>query len=216
MAKEKPQRPGLSLAWALSPLVTVGMGTPLTFGYAAARLRSWTLWLATGLYLIAWITMFVTADSSEGTAEDVAFVIACAIGSVGATVHAFAIKDRVFLEPDRRSLAFRRAQKEIEQRRKLRTEAAEIARNDPAMAIEMRIGRPDLPRSYDDGGLVDVNHAPASALVTVLGITPEQAEQLIRAREQCGGFVSAEEAAALADLPPNLTSRLAEYGVFLP
>lgn len=215
MAKEKPRRFDLSVAWALSPLLTVGIGTPLTIGYAAARLKSWALWLATGLYLIAWVAMFTTSDSASGTLEDAVFVIACGIGAVGGTVHAFAIKDRVFLAPDRRSVAIEQAQLEIQRRRELRAKAAEIARNDPAMAIEMRIGRPDLPRSYDDGGLVDVNHAPASVLVTVLGITPEQAERLIRAREHCGGFISAEEAAALADLPPDLTPRLAEYGVFL-
>ena len=46
------------------------------------------------------------------------------------------------------------------------------------------------------------------------GVIPELADRIARARTAAGGFVSAEEAAALADLPPELTPRLAEYGIF--
>jgi len=216
MAQATPQRRGLSIVWALSPLFTAGIATPFIFGFAAARLRSLLLWLATGIYLAAWTVMFITAESPDTGAEDAAFSIAAAIATVGASVHAFAIRARVFFQtPDHRSAAFQRAQLEVQHRRELRRRAMEIVNRDPAMAIEMRIGRPDLPRAFDDGGLVDVNHAPAPVLVAVLGITPEQAQQLVQVRERCGGFVSAEEAAALAGLPPTLTSRLAEYGVFL-
>ena len=84
------------------------------------------------------------------------------------------------------------------------------------MAWELRIGRPDLPREFDDGGLVDVNHVPARALAELPGMTPELVERVVRVREECGGFTSVEELSALADLPPALTPRLAEFAVFLP
>jgi hypothetical protein len=35
----------------------------------------------------------------------------------------------------------------------------------PVLARELRIGRPDVPRQFDDGGLVDLNHAPVPVLV---------------------------------------------------
>ena len=38
------------------------------------------------------------------------------------------------------------------------------------LAQELKIGRPDLPRDYDDGGLVDVNHVPAAILAARLGL----------------------------------------------
>ncbi|XVQ12434.1 ComEA family DNA-binding protein [Spirillospora sp. CA-255316] len=97
----------------------------------------------------------------------------------------------------------------------MRARAAAIARDTPQMALEMRIGRPDLPRTYDDGGLVDINHAPASAFMTIPGMTPEQAERVVALRNDLGGLSSAEEVSALAELPPALTPRLAEHGIFL-
>ncbi|WP_069114790.1 hypothetical protein [Jiangella alba] len=36
------------------------------------------------------------------------------------------------------------------------------------MAYEPAIGRPDLPRSFDDGGPVDLNNVTADGLVSVL------------------------------------------------
>jgi DNA uptake protein ComE-like DNA-binding protein len=44
----------------------------------------------------------------------------------------------------------------------------------------------------------------------------ELVDRILRAREQCGGFTSAEELSALAQLPPALTETLREYTIFLP
>ncbi|MGI5223710.1 ComEA family DNA-binding protein [Actinoallomurus sp. CA-142502] len=101
-------------------------------------------------------------------------------------------------------------------RRELRRQAREHAAEDPALARELRIGRPDLPRQYDDGGLVDVNHVPARALTMLSGVTPEIAERIVSMREHVGGFSSAEELVATADLHPDLTPEIKEYGIFLP
>jgi len=40
--------------------------------------------------------------------------------------------------------------------RQRRQQARQLLANDPGLARELRIGRPDLPRDYDDGGLVAV------------------------------------------------------------
>jgi hypothetical protein len=100
-------------------------------------------------------------------------------------------------------------------RRDLRRQAREQAK-DVVLARELCIGRPDLPRHYDDGGLVDVNHVSAAALTMLSGVTPEIAEHIVTLREEVGGFSSAEELAATADLHPDLVPEIKEYGIFLP
>lgn len=69
-----------------------------------------------------------------------------------------------------------------------REEARAIARRDPAMARELRIGRPDLPRQYDDGGLVDVNSAPAEVLQQSLGLTSAESAKVVEARQELNKF----------------------------
>ncbi|MFI2710029.1 hypothetical protein ACH495_07855 [Micromonospora sp. NPDC018662] len=47
-------------------------------------------------------------------------------------------------------------------RRQRREHARYLLHHYPSARGELRIGRPDRPRAYDDGGLVDVNSVPAS------------------------------------------------------
>jgi hypothetical protein len=101
-------------------------------------------------------------------------------------------------------------------RRDLRRQAREQAAQDPALARELRIGRPDLPRQYDDGGLIDLNHAPGPVMTALSGVTPEIAERIVSMREHVGCFSSAEELVATVDLHPDLTLEIKEYGIFLP
>ena len=101
-------------------------------------------------------------------------------------------------------------------RRDLRRAAREQASQDLVLARELRIGRPDLPREYDDGGLIDVNHVPWRTLTVLSGVTPEIAEGIASLRERLGPFSSAEELVATADLHPDLLPEIKEYGIFLP
>ncbi len=71
------------------------------------------------------------------------------------------------------------------------------------LARELRIGRPDLPREYDDGGLVDLNNVSPEVLVSSLGLTAPEVTGVMAARQQLGGFSSAEELSAYAELPPD-------------
>ncbi|MFG2090800.1 MULTISPECIES: ComEA family DNA-binding protein [unclassified Spirillospora] len=142
------------------------------------------------------------------------FVLANLSSILIGTTHALVIRRRIFpasARPD----PLEQAEREARHRRDLRARAADIARNSPQTAWEMRIGRPDLPRNVDDGGLVDINHAPASARMTIPHMTPDLAERIVRLRDDVGGFGSAEEVAALAQLPPTLTPHLPEHAVFL-
>ncbi|GAA2606164.1 helix-hairpin-helix domain-containing protein [Actinomadura fulvescens] len=135
---------------------------------------------------------------------------------IAGTVHAFSVRPSVFPRPGPHSRQNEYAIHVAKYRRMLREDARRIVTEDPALAHELRIGRPDLPRTYDDGGLVDVNHAPSDILATLPGITTEQVERIVRRRGDQGGFVSAEELAVDADLPPDLLPHLIEYAIFLP
>jgi hypothetical protein len=84
--------------------------------------------------------------------------------------------------------------------RERRERAREIIASDPALARELRIGRPDLPRQFDDGGLVDVNYVPAPVLVDRLGLSQEAA-RVAEARARLGRFSSPAELAVYAELP---------------
>jgi hypothetical protein len=90
-----------------------------------------------------------------------------------------------------------------------------IAARDVHLARELRIGRPDLPRQFDDGGLVDLNHVPIPVLVQQLGLSEADAAQVTEARDRIGGFSSAEEVIAYTDLSPTLVDGLRDRLVFL-
>jgi DNA uptake protein ComE-like DNA-binding protein len=113
-----------------------------------------------------------------------------------ATVHAFVLRRRVF-----GPAAVQPAMAAALAERKLREQARAVVADDPALARELRIGRPDLPRQFDDGGLVDVNHVPERVLVERLGLSPAEAARVVGTRERLGRFTSAEEVCAFAEVP---------------
>ena len=101
-------------------------------------------------------------------------------------------------------------------RRQLREAARKMVADDPGLAHELRIGRPDLmPRAFDDGGLIDVNHAPPQVLSLLPGLTYEMVDRIMRVRDHAGGFISVEELALHADLPPDIVAGIGEYAIFI-
>lgn len=207
-----PRNEPEGLGWALVPLLTCGFGTSPAFFYAAVRHGSTRLGkvaagygLATGVEILS----FATGWSGLGVAL---LLIIWLVGSV----HAFALRPRLFPGRSPRDELNRHAIAVARYRRELRAQARRLASTDPELARDLRIGRPDLPRTYDDGGLVDVNHAPPAALATLPDLTDEMIERIVRLRAEHGGFVSAAELGVHADLAPDLVSRIDDYVVFLP
>ena len=125
-------------------------------------------------------------------------------------VHAFLLRRRVFAPPPMQP-----AMAAALTARQRREEARAIAARDAALARELRIGRPDLTRQFDDGGLVDVNHVPVRVLVDRLALSPAQAAQVVEARERLGGFAGPEELIAFTDLSPEAVDDLRAHLVFL-
>jgi hypothetical protein len=50
---------------------------------------------------------------------------------------------------------------------------------DVELARELGIGRPDLPRQMDDGGLIDLNHVPVSVMAGLLGLSEADAAKVV-------------------------------------
>jgi DNA uptake protein ComE-like DNA-binding protein len=95
-----------------------------------------------------------------------------------------------------------------------RQRARELAEHHPVLARDLKIGRPERPHDYDDGGLVDVNHAPASVLAACLGLTPAESTAVVEARNQLGRFSSPEELSVYAQLPPDRVQALRDWMMF--
>jgi helix-hairpin-helix protein len=212
-----PGRAALSVTWAALPFLSLGWATPFTFAGAAVWRRSGHLVVATLIYLA--IFAFQLKLAPDVRTDDVAerLMGACmAVQAIVGSFHAFLVRRQVFDPDGVAGLSGNEAAiEQVRRKRLLRTRARELAAEDPGLARELRIGRPDLPRRYDDGGLIDINSAPLSVLASLPGITEEMADRITRIREKTGGFLSAEEVSTLAALPPALTADLAEYGIFL-
>jgi hypothetical protein len=83
-----------------------------------------------------------------------------------------------------------------------------------ALARDLMIGRPDLPRVYDDGGLVDVNHVPGFVLGSGLGLTEDEVRDVLTARRNLGRLSSADELCAYTQLSPGRVDELRELMIF--
>lgn len=101
------------------------------------------------------------------------------------------------------------------QQRQTRARYHELVRSDPSLARDMKVGRPDLTRDFDDGGLVDFNHVPDWVLVNHAGLTPEEARRTVETRERLGRLSGLEDLVVFADVNPEKLERLRERALFL-
>ncbi|MBC6457736.1 ComEA family DNA-binding protein [Actinomadura sp. HBU206391] len=202
------------LLWAFVPFLTFGFGTPYSFLYVAVKQRSWRLGGTAAAYGVGSAMTMALMGSGLASLGALGAALLTILWITG-TVHAFTVRPSIFPRTNPRDRLNQHAIDVAKHRRTLREQARALIAEDPALAVELRIGRPDLPRAYDDGGLVDVNHVPKPTLGLLPGITEELAERIVNVRKEQGGFVSVEELAVDADLPPDLIQGIAEYAVFL-
>jgi hypothetical protein len=98
-----------------------------------------------------------------------------------------------------------------------RSEARALAQRDRTLALDLQVGRPDLQdRSYDDGGLVDLNRVPAVYIAATTGIDQQSAERLVQTRERINGFTTVDEAVVYAELTGTETERIRDRGLVIP
>lgn len=199
-----------TILWALIPLLSLGLLAAVPFAHAAVRLRQRRLWVVTAVYAVGSLLVIVGAFLPEGGWGDALFGTLGLVLIVVGTTHAFLLRGRVFA-----ALRMQPAMAAALNARERREEARAIASRDAALAHELCIGRPDLPRQFDDGGLVDVNHVPAQVLVDRLALSPAEAVNVVQARDRLGGFAGPEELTALTELSPDTVDRLRDRLLFL-
>lgn len=204
------------LAWASVPVWSLSMlafAPFLRLALARRRARDWAVFAG---YLAACIVVLILMSIAGPGDEDAVSVTAgtLAIVLMGAgAVHAFAAF-RPVPQAAGGAHASEEAVAAARARMRCRQQARELAGDNPALARELRIGRPDMPHDYDDGGLVDVNQVPGDVLGSSLGLTPAESAAVVAARDQLGRFSSPEELAVYAQLPPGRVEGLRDWMVF--
>lgn len=218
-----------ALGWAAATFLTGGVATPILVGHVAYRLRSRFLALAAGGYLAAWTAVFFTlfiaapADSTMLAGIGLFSWLTCWLGG---TTHAYLLGRDIHRAEGRgdsrdgRTPAMSHpgnaaALAKVEHRRMLRAEARALADRDSVAARELRIGRPDLSRKYDDGGLIDVNSAPASLLEQLPGVDAGVAAEIINHRELNGPFESTDEVVVHVVINPRAVEDFKEVALYL-
>ncbi|MBQ0894389.1 winged helix-turn-helix domain-containing protein [Micromonospora sp. U56] len=207
-----------TIAGTVLVLLSFGFVTWLVIlGYAVRR-RSWRLGqLAVGYLAAAALVVYLIATDDPTTEVPVAeaffglgLVTLCWV--VGAA-QVVLLNRWVWGKVTGRPLA---VQARDEEQRLRREQARYLVHHYPTARQEFAIGRPDLPRAFDDGGLVDVNAVPDSVLATLPGLTDAQRRQVAMERWLRGPYGSMEELAARCQLPLAVTDGLRDILLFLP
>jgi DNA uptake protein ComE-like DNA-binding protein len=189
-------------------LAPLGLGTwaPIYAGVRAQR-RLW--WVLGAVWSVIALAGWVAAVASNGGTAAGLLII---LGWTGAAATSFAIRSAYKqVMPSPFDAAVQRARVRLADR----DQARRLARERPALAREIGVGRPDL-RNAHDAGLVDVNNAPARVLASLPGVDNALATQITKARDGTDGFSSVEDLGAALDLDPNLVEDLRDRVVFLP
>jgi hypothetical protein len=194
--------------WPFLSLIPFGLGAwaPIYAGVNARR-RSWILWgvLWTLIAVAGWITAVAYNGGGVGG-------LLLILGWAGGAASSFTIARA---DPTPRISPLQDAEVSAEQRLGDRERARRLARDDPALAAEMGIGRPDRPGTAD-AGLVDVNNAPGSALTALPGVDDALAARILATRSEVHGFSSLEDFGTVMDVEGRLVEGLRERAIFLP
>jgi hypothetical protein len=207
------------LARASIPVWSLGFLSFVPFLILAVARRRRKDWLIMAGYVVAVAAevaaLSVTGQSGGGSSVAAGALVIALMG--GASAHAFADYDLARPgtgRPGTAGEANEQAMAAAHARMKRREEARGIAGGDPVLRSELRIGRPDLTRSYDDGGLVDVNQVPSWVLSSHLGLSPQEAAAVTAARANLGRFVSPAEVTQYAQLAPDRLDAVADWMIF--
>jgi hypothetical protein len=208
--------------WASVPVWSIGFLSFVPFLAYAVMHRARRDWAVFAGYLTATAVMIVALDAVDSDIVG-GFIIALA-GC--AAVHAGVLfrpsrapsgtapapgSPAPLVSPRERNQAAVAAARDRLERRK---EARHLVATNPALARDLKIGRPDLPREYDDGGLVDVNHVPIGVFSSGLGLTPIEARDVLAARDKLGRFTSPDELCAYTRLTPDRVDELRDLMIF--
>jgi hypothetical protein len=99
--------------------------------------------------------------------------------------------------------------------RQRRADARQLAARDPLLARDLLIGRPDMPHTFDDGGVVDLNSAPPRVIAEVCDLPDITASGIVAARP-LGGFMTVDDVFTLADIPIAAWDIIRDRAVAIP
>lgn len=216
-------RPPISRVWSsvLSciPAITLGLGAAIPFIYWALRLRNRRfvgLGVAYGVVACTCLVLLIGSTSSNGWEATLAGITMLTLACV-ATAHAFVVRHEILGEilGPRQAPWSNEPERKAKERINRREYARELLRCDPLLAHELRIGRPDLPRDFDDGGLIDVNHASAAAIAQLPEINAELAARIVSARATVSGFSSVDDMSVVLGCPPQIFDNLRDFFVYV-
>jgi len=192
-------------------LVTFGIGIWAAFVYAGtrARRRSWKLFGLVYLGLIIAATGLVVPDRDPWlTLGGFAIIFAW----VGGFIHALTIRSaylKIVESPEQTLLDA------AEARVRVREDALQLVRVDPAHAKALGVGRPDIQLAFD-GGLVDLDSAPAEVIARLPHADEGLAERIIVVRNRVGGFSSVQDLGLVLGLPAPVVDAWDGLVVCLP
>ncbi|BCJ70878.1 hypothetical protein CS0771_04220 [Catellatospora sp. IY07-71] len=197
----RTQRIILAAVGGAVPLLSCGFASFATMGFFAAYRRSW--WVAgsavayLALNVFAWTSM-TTGETEELTLRDDLALMSILVAWVGG------IAQGLFLGLDKPTRTPSAAVVRAIELRVRREQARHLLARHPDIAKRLHIGRPDLAPAFDDGGLVDVNSAPAEVLAAVPGITAEQARHIVAHRAEHGPLLTVDHLAHHRLLPAQV------------
>lgn len=195
--------------WPWLSVLPLGLGAWIPI-YAGLRVQK-RLWCFIGILLtIAAIAGWALAIASNGSSGVGGGLIILAW--VGAAATSFSIRPAYMRMLDS---SFESARETAEDRLSERARAQQLARQRPELALEMGIGRPDVPDAHHSG-VIDLNNAGRTALTRLPGVDNELATEMLETREQIDGFSSVDDLGAQLDLDGNLVEDLRDRVVCLP
>jgi DNA uptake protein ComE-like DNA-binding protein len=210
ISRDRRARWAAVIALGASPLWSLNLLTWVPFAAIAWRRRRARDWAIAAGYGAATVVGVIWAANTASIGAEATIAIV-----TGASIHAFYTLSHLD-RPGRTAARQDTAIASAVAARDHRMQARRILAADPILARDLRIGRPDRPRDYDDGGLVDVNHAPSSALTGTLGLTETEAAQLIAAREKLGLLLDVDDLTVYASIDPRRVHTLHDLIVFGP
>jgi hypothetical protein len=196
--------------WPYISLIPIGFGSWAPV-YAGAKARR-PLWIALGLLWSAMTIAALVLSSGHGHGNDGIVGALAIIAWIGGIATSFSIRgayERTLNSP------FEQAVEAGEQRMLDHERARRLAQENPALAKEIGVGRPDRDGAAD-AGLVDVNNASVTALLKLPGVDGDLATQIVETREKVGGFSSLEDCGTTLDLDGGVVEGLRDKVVFLP
>ena len=213
------------------PILSAGVFTGVPFWHAAVRLGRPALWRPAVFYSAAGIGFVVVNDlipqdaagepigQGAAVAENILVAVALIL-ILAACLQLRPIKREVYggpaATPALRTATGDPAVARVLERRTRRQEARALIEKDRGLARELGVGRPDLGRGYDDGGLVDVNSASAELIAQVCDMDLADAQRIVEARAGRGGrFFSTGEVFVDVALPLGAEEELRERGIAL-